>query len=409
MPEPRLEDVFKVSGVPTYTFVPPQEFASLLVNLRTPGRGLVVEGPSGIGKTTAVEKAIATLNAGTVVSRLSARRAEDVSFITELPNETSLGTVLVDDFHKLPPAVKARLADFLKYLADTEAPNSKLIILGINRAGDSLIDIASDLVNRIDIIRFETNDDDLVNDLLSKGEAALNIALNVKDEIVANANGSFYLCADVGPRGLHESADIGRCDVMTNTQLSFEQVKSDVWERLSRTFHIRIKAFCLGTRQRTDGRAPYLHVLKWLAESEDWSLSTRDAIREHPQLRGSVGQIVEKGYLEQLISGNTELDATVNFDGKQLTIEDPQYIFYLRNLPWRRFAEELGFRTLSSRAGMTLPFRLQVRIAVWPRRCSKSSLKPKMKCFMTKMNNIAFCPKTSKTICAPFTIPRHDL
>lgn len=47
MPAPLIEDVFKLSGIPTYTFVRPLEYEKLLVALRTPGRGLVIEGPSG--------------------------------------------------------------------------------------------------------------------------------------------------------------------------------------------------------------------------------------------------------------------------------------------------------------------------------------------------------------------------
>ena len=54
----QLQDVFVLSGVPEYTFVQPVEYPRLLVALRTPGRSIVVEGPSGIGKTTAVMKAI---------------------------------------------------------------------------------------------------------------------------------------------------------------------------------------------------------------------------------------------------------------------------------------------------------------------------------------------------------------
>ena len=46
-----LEDVFKLSGVPEVTFVEPVEFSRLVVALRTKGRGVVIEGPSGIGKT----------------------------------------------------------------------------------------------------------------------------------------------------------------------------------------------------------------------------------------------------------------------------------------------------------------------------------------------------------------------
>jgi MoxR-like ATPase len=51
--------------VPTHTFVEPVEYRDLLLNLRTPGRGLVIEGPSGIGKTTAVETALKQLGIST--------------------------------------------------------------------------------------------------------------------------------------------------------------------------------------------------------------------------------------------------------------------------------------------------------------------------------------------------------
>ena len=43
-----LQDVFKDSGVPTYTFVEPNEYIKIVVTLSTKGRCLVVEGPSGI-------------------------------------------------------------------------------------------------------------------------------------------------------------------------------------------------------------------------------------------------------------------------------------------------------------------------------------------------------------------------
>ncbi|MUG28056.1 hypothetical protein [Aeromonas salmonicida] len=51
-----LEDFFKLSGVPEFTFVEPEEYPRLFIALRSKGRGLIVEGPSGIGKTTSVLK-----------------------------------------------------------------------------------------------------------------------------------------------------------------------------------------------------------------------------------------------------------------------------------------------------------------------------------------------------------------
>jgi hypothetical protein len=163
-----LEEVFKISGIPTYTFVQPAEYDELKVALRTPGRGVVVEGPSGIGKTTAIEKLLMELGLAGSVTKLSARRNADLEYLRDLPSLGRVGTVIVDDFHKLDDASKVSIANYLKLLADEESQAVKLIIIGINLAGERLIRLASVLVNRIDIVRFESNSDTKVNERSSK-------------------------------------------------------------------------------------------------------------------------------------------------------------------------------------------------------------------------------------------------
>src|SRR5690242_9142870 len=118
MPPPLLEEVFKLSGVPTHTFVKPTEYTNLLVALRTPGRGVVIEGPSGIGKTSSIIRALDELRIADKALRLSARRTEDIRIIQELPSIPGAGTVIVDDFHRLNAIVRKSLADYLKVLAD---------------------------------------------------------------------------------------------------------------------------------------------------------------------------------------------------------------------------------------------------------------------------------------------------
>src|SRR5690606_19975472 len=80
-----LEDVFKKSGVPTHTFVAPLEYDRVLVSLRTPGRCIVVEGPSGIGKTSCIKKAIDDSGLGDSCLFLSGRKQSDLEIIKELP------------------------------------------------------------------------------------------------------------------------------------------------------------------------------------------------------------------------------------------------------------------------------------------------------------------------------------
>lgn len=359
MSDPKLEDVFKISGIPTFTFVEPVDYKKIIVSLRTPGRGIVIEGPSGIGKTCAVMKALSEIGSTYETKKLSARKAEDVKQIEEIIGKRNLGMILIDDFHRLPNELKKRIADHLKTLADEEAKDTKIVIVGINRAGDTLIKFASDLVNRIDIIRFETNPPDKIKELIEKGEKALNIIIDSKNDIITESHGSFYLAQMLSHDTCINGNILEHCDITQHVPVSLEVIKQNVYERLSLSFLDTVKHFVSGPRLRREGRAPYFHILFWLANSASWSISIEEEIRTHPENKGSVGQVVEKGYLKNFIESNSEFTKAINFDPStnMLTIEDPQFIFFLRNIIWTKFAEHLGFNlSLKSKYDFALSF-----------------------------------------------------
>lgn len=356
----KLQEVFVLAGPPDHTFVEPVEYTRLLVALQTAGRSIVIEGPSGIGKTTSIEKAIAQAGLQDKVLKLSARKPDDVAFINEIGAHLPLGTVLIDDFHRLSDEAKKLVADLMKTLADEGASHSKIVVLGIPNVGQSLIAFGKDLANRIEIVPFEANPEHKVEELLSKGEAALNIKLNIKQEIVAAAQGSFYiaqmLAYDTCIRGkiLFSSADL------VTTEDSFEAVKTVVMGRLARTFHDTTIAFARGTKLRREGRAPYLHLLHWLSQSENWSINTEREADRHSEQKGSVSQVVSKGFLADLISSSEDIQKVLHFDVRNSTLvaQDPQFVFYLRNISWQALAEEVGFLSLEfpSRYDFALSF-----------------------------------------------------
>jgi replication-associated recombination protein RarA len=134
----KLGEVFRLSGEPTYTFVEPLKYHDIKVSLDTPGRCLVLEGPSGIGKTTTIRKAAAEIGDESQIRILNARIPRQAVAIADLLDQEDFGTVIVDDFHRLDESTKDALANKMKVLADAGDENSKLVLIGINKQGNSL-------------------------------------------------------------------------------------------------------------------------------------------------------------------------------------------------------------------------------------------------------------------------------
>eukprot|EP01035_Chromulina_nebulosa_P009986 gene9986-13456_t len=137
---PRIDEVFKKSGVPTHTFVEPEEYDRVRVAIQTPGRGVIIEGPSGIGKTSCIKKALDETGLADSCLFLSGRKQGDIPLINELPTMAAIGIVIIDDFHRLPASSKQKITDFAKTLADDEDTTSKIVLIGINRAGQTLVE-----------------------------------------------------------------------------------------------------------------------------------------------------------------------------------------------------------------------------------------------------------------------------
>ncbi len=343
---PFLEEVFKLSGVPTITFVEPTDYDAMKVSIRTPGRCSVIEGPSGIGKTSSVIKILQELGVVRDALQLSGRKTDDVSLIEALPTMRDIGIVIVDDFHRLPAPTKGAIAQFMKTLADEEHPKSKLVVIGINKAGDHLVTFGHDIGLRIDVFKMEANPDNKIEELINKGECALNVAFADKDNFVDRSIGSFQIAQVLCymqciKNQISESFTNHR---MLDT--SVEVIIDDVIQDLRRIFSTPTISFARGSKLRREGRAPYLHILRWLAQAPDWSLDLRQAVRVRPEHRGSVGQVVEKGYLATLLDDKSDvMGEFFHFDADTsvISVEDPRLIFYLKNLNWRAFAKEVGF------------------------------------------------------------------
>jgi|GEM_PF-2335444 len=342
-----LYNVFKKSGVPDVTFVEREDFELLKLALAQPGRGVVIEGPSGVGKTTAVEKAVENLQSDKrpanyiiPVQKLSARNPEHRSKLQTL-YRWHRDTVIIDDFHRLEPSLRQELVDYLKYLADIENVYKKLVIVGIPQTGQTLANTSFDIATRIDVFKLGKVKDELILHMIEKGEKALSIRFDRKGEIVIAANGSLniaqFICFNICYREhigeTHKNLQIIRSDI--------EAAISSVMQDLSRKFNESVKRFAaIGG----PGKAIGLHLLEELAHTEDGYLSLPALKSRKPNLAKNIERFIQEHWMDRLYNEYPISEHHLFFDqiDHALVVDDPQLTFYLNHVDFRTLARAVG-------------------------------------------------------------------
>lgn len=140
------------------------------------------------------------------------------------------------------------------------------------------------------------------------------------------------------------------CRNLATLDFPIDVIVEEVMDDLARQFKEAIMVFARGSKLRREGRAPYLHILRWLADSDEWSLDLSQALNLHPDQKASIGQVLDKGYLRALLDDMEKrsiLEPHFHFEPSTtiLSVEDPKLIFYLKNIVWRAFTRQVGFRT----------------------------------------------------------------
>jgi hypothetical protein len=354
-----LIDVYTASGMPTVTFVEPENFLRLKLALGQQGRGVVIEGPSGIGKTTALKKAVEqarSLRKKKKIRILSARREDHVKEIERL-SANHEGTVVIDDFQALDPVLQRKLSDYLKYLADYEVLEKKLVIVGIPQTGRRLTEIAYDLATRIEVFKFDRVSDETVLKMIEKGEAALNIKFERKSEIVRAAGGSlniaqllcFHLAEQEGAVGTQPTPKLISCDV--------DSAIGGVVKKLEMKFERPISTF---VNMGGIGDITCLEVLKELVDAPDGVVNLDRLKNRRPDLALGIDRLISEDYIGSLHKRLPDSGKMLLFEplGPTLVADDPQLVFYLVQTPASRW---IGSETATVSRG-----RRQILIAYSP-------------------------------------------
>lgn len=341
-----VEEVFRTEGVPEFTFVKPPNFGELLVDIRNPGKPVIVEGQSGTGKTTAVKKILEEALPSAGFEYLSARKIKDMPRIIEIANSAPKGRFVLDDFHRLESALQAKIGDIIKISAEEyeDDTHPKIIIIGINRVGSELIQLVHDIAKRCGIHRIEPASIESTTELIKKGEAKLSISIQNHEGIFRETRGDYWLTQQA-------CQSICLSNNVTQTQQPSrrvewepEELRTRIVQKLEHAYQATVKEFCRGKRFRATND-PYLKLLKCVGEQNSSIVDITELANANEGVRGSINNIKEKR-LANLIESKSLCDQYFyyNPETKIFAIEDPALFYYIKHLNWDDIRGECGFR-----------------------------------------------------------------
>jgi hypothetical protein len=341
-----LEDVFVTEGVPEFTFVDPPNYGEIYLDIRRPGKPLIIEGQSGTGKTTVIKRAILEAFGDETPAILTPRQPDDVPNIESISLQSGGATFIIDDFHRLPPETKERLADLSKVIAERDERENlpKLIIIGINNVGADLIQLVPDIAKRLGIHRVKPGTKDQIFQIIQSGQELLNIEILDPDKIFDESRGDYWLTQQLCKAICAANRIFETQAKKRQIQWNRDQVISSVVEGLAHNFDQPIRSFCRGRRFRPTND-PYYKLLKAVSEQDKSSVDLHELANSREDIRGSINN-VKDGRLSVLIDQKEDCSRLFYYDQqtKNFALEDPALFFYIRHLDWDALRQRCGFR-----------------------------------------------------------------
>lgn len=352
----RLVDVFKTVGLPPYTYVKPAHYGEVRADVEQPGKHLLIEGPSGTGKTCVAYKVFEELvwAQGTHYEYVSCRDETADAAIKRFFDKASRGQqpspplIVVDDFHLLPSARRAEIGGSLKRLSDRafeQASPPKAVLIGIPTSGSSLLSDAYDLGPRLGSYRVSRASDHEIDRLISEGEQSLNVLFEDRDILLGESAGNFwlaqYVCNKVcATQDILETQD----DVRV---LSFDLlgIRHRLMTELSQRYMPVARTFAKGKKWRPGGNKPYLEVLLALAKVPDSVVSFDKILNVVPERRRPGLKAIRVRIPEVITDPNRGVDLRkqLAFEPESgFSIEDPLFRYFLSNLEVADLYRELG-------------------------------------------------------------------
>jgi hypothetical protein len=341
-----IEEIYKTEGVPEFTFVKPPNYNDILVDIRTAGKPVVIEGQSGTGKTTVAKKIIEQTFTHEEFIYLSARKASDIPKIVEISESKVVGKYVIDDFHRLDNKIQEMIANLIKLSAEDPNPETypKIVIIGINKVGSELIYLVHDIAKRCGIHRVLPASSDGIAELVRKGEEKLNIKINDDGAILNESSGDYWLAQLLCQSVCLMNDVIETCDQTKEIQIDVKALRTRLVSRLENNYLDPVKEFCRGRRFRSSND-PYYKLLKTISSQSSSIVDLNELANANPEVKGSINNIKEYRINTLLESKPIcERYFYYNSQTKNFAIEDPALFYYLKHLDWENLRKECGFR-----------------------------------------------------------------
>ncbi len=366
--------VFARNAPPDDTYVEPEQLPRIRRALRELGRGLVVEGPSQIGKSTAVRSALG--GAAALWINLEGRSAEKEVRRVLLDEGKIEGHVVIDNAQKLHhhPALLNELARFVRWLADQRPARCKVTFIGISDVARRLVATQRDLSGRFDLVEMHSQKVEKIRELISRGEQAANVRFLHKAEIAGAARGSFHLAQELSYRCV-----VAEDEALETVQKGpareihvlpdDEQVRGRLKEDLSLSFDAPV--FGLATADRDTATPGACLALLWLLSvSPDGRVVLSLAEERYPHLTASFAWVAGGG-LEGFLTtpSNAEIASLVTLSAGALSAADPRFLYYLGAQDFKDLGARAGIEVIKPQDSVSedleiLPRATQASVAV---------------------------------------------
>jgi hypothetical protein len=281
-------------------------------------------------------------------SQYSGRKETDRNKLKNiLDNPKDYPLVVIDDFHRLDDSLKMKIGDLVKVYAEQDKDNiaCKIIIIGINKCGSSLIQITPDLAKRLAIHKVRSANKEQTFELIKKGEDKLNIDFpeEGKELIFEEAEGDYWLTQLICKKICLTNKVFSESHERKKILINIPETRSNIVTELAEKYQKEVIEFIRGRRFRQSNR-PYFKLLRSISETGQSTVNLDQLASQDPKIKPSIDNI-KISRLRQLITDKENLQKYFFYDPTIITfsIEDPAVAYYIRHLDWEGIRKDAGF------------------------------------------------------------------